>query len=146
MTKSILLVDDDPDILIIFKKILEEEGYTVYTAKNIEKAKAIVKEHEVQLVIMDYFLQGINGVQIAEALKKIDEKLQIIFLTGYTPVLDAVDGLGFDVYKVFLKPITIEELLSAIRSIYAEENGLHQVYNPYTNVVSGNVGGQQPHL
>ena len=140
MSRGILLVDDDPDVLYTLKNILELEGYTVYTEDNTDKAKATVKEHEIQLAIIDYVLPGTNGDQVAEALKKIDEKLQIIFLSGYGPVFDAVDG-EFDVYRVFLKPVDIESLLSTIRSMFAEENDSHQFHNPYTNIVSDNIGG-----
>ena len=145
MSGGILLVDDDPDVIATFRTILEDEGYTVYTVNNVDKAKAIVTEHEVQLAIIDYFLHGIKGDPVAKALKKIDEKLQIIFLSGYCSVFDTVDGLEFDVYRVFLKPVDIEELLSTIKSIYTDP---HQFHNPYTNIITGNDGGpqQQQHL
>jgi DNA-binding NtrC family response regulator len=107
MKKGILLVDDYQDILNIFKKILIEEGYKIYTRTNAEQAKMIVNEQEVNLVIMDYFLKNTNGVHLAEALKKIDENLQIVFLTGYHPILDTVESLGFRVERVLLKPVDI---------------------------------------
>lgn len=136
MSKVILLVDDDRDLLAIFKNILEEEGYTVYTGYNVEQAKAIIKEHEVKLVVTDYFLQGTNGVHIAEALKKIDENLQIVFLTGYHPILDTVGSLGFKVDKVLLKPINIEDLLREIRTLLAMDDDF-QAPIPHEAIVSG---------
>jgi len=135
MEKGILLVDDDPEILSIFKNILEEEGYTAYTGNNVEEARKIIKEHGVHLVIMDYFLQEINGVQIAEALKNLDEGFKIVFLSGYHPVLDAVNGLGFDVDRVLLKPVKIEDLLWEIRCLFSEDLSPSMV--PSTNVLTG---------
>ena len=134
MPKSILLVDDDHNILSIFKKILEEEGYTVYTGYNAEQAKAIVKEHEVHLVIMDYYLQNTNGLQLTEALKKIDENLQIIFLTGYHPILDTVEDIRFRVERVLFKPIDIKDLLCEVRRLLGMDEGYRQAPIPYENM------------
>lgn len=97
----------------------------------------MVEEHGVKLVVMDYILEDMYGVKVAEALKKIDENLQIIFLTGYYPCFDAVDELKLDVYKVFFKPVKVEELLSEIRSIFSEDYISHQVSIPYSNIVLG---------
>ena len=137
MKKGILLVDDDQDILAIFKKILKEEGYTVYTGCSSEQAKTMINEHEVNLVIMDYFLKKTNGVQLAEALKKIDEKLQIVFLTGYHPILDTVEGLGFQVERVLLKPVDIKDLLREIRNVFAKDSEAHRAPIPIETIVSG---------
>jgi DNA-binding response OmpR family regulator len=123
MEKGILLVDDDEDILIILKKILEEEGYTTHIAHNIEKAKSLIEDHEVHLVIMDYFIQGIDGIETAEALINLDDGLKIVFLSGYHPVLDAVYGLGFKVDRVLLKPVEVERLLWEVRCLFSEYEG-----------------------
>ena len=144
MSGGILLVDDDPDVLMVLKIILENEGYTVYTVDNLEKAKAIGTEYNIRLAIIDFILPGCHGKQVARALKEIDEKLKIIFLSGHEDVFEAVNDLEFDVYRVFIKPENIGELLSAIRAIFLEENSLHNFHDTYTNIANDNVGGQQP--
>lgn len=58
-----------------------------------------------------------HGKQVARSLKEIDEKLQIIFLSGHEDIFEAAKDLKVDVYRVFIKPENIDELLSAIRSI-----------------------------
>jgi DNA-binding NtrC family response regulator len=100
MSGGILLVDDDPDALIVLKIILEGEGYTVYTVNNLDQVKAIVIEHKICLTIIDFILPGCHGKQVARALKEIDEKLQIIFLSGHEDVFEAVNDFEFDVYSV----------------------------------------------
>lgn len=146
MSGGILLVDDDPDALIVLKIILEGEGYTIYTVNNLDQVKAIVIEYKICLAIIDFILLGCHGKQVAKALKEIDEKLQIIFLSGHEDVFEAANDLKFNVYRVFIKPENIDELLSAIRSICIEENSRHKFHNSHTNIVKGNVGGQLPHL
>ena len=126
MQRSILLVDDDPDVLVSIRAVLETEGYTVYTANNSDQARVIISENDVHLVIMDYILPDYSGDQIVKTLKKIDEKLNIIFLSGFLHVIKAVEDLEFDVYRVFLKPVDPEVLLSAMRSLFAENMDPHQ--------------------
>lgn len=135
MSRSILLVDDDPDILFTLGMVLKTEGYTVYTEENIEKAKEIVTEQRVQLVIIDYVLPDLFGDKVAGILKNVDERLQFIFLSGYSAVYEAVENLKFSVLRVFLKPVDIEALLSAIKNMYAKGNDHYQLQNPYTNLV-----------
>ena len=131
MQGSILLVDDDVDVLASIKAILETEDYEVYTACNADQAKVIIMENEVYLVIMDYILPELTGDQIVKDLKQIDENLNIIFLSGFPQVYHAVEALEFDVQRVFLKPVNPESLLSAIRDVYAEQIDPHQFVDPH---------------
>ncbi len=126
MQASILLVDDDVDVLASIKMILETGDHKVYTACNAEQAKVIVKENEVHIVIMDYILPEQTGDQIVKDLKNIKEELNIIFLSGFPQVYRAVEKLGFTVNRVFLKPVNPESLLSEIRKIYRESIAPHQ--------------------
>lgn len=115
---GILLVDDDPDLLDVFRMILEDEGYTVYTENTVDKAKAIAVEHEIQLAVIDCVLPDIHRDQVAKTLKKIDEKLNIIFLSGYTQVFEEGAGFEYDDCRVFHKPVDPEVLLSTIGSLF----------------------------
>lgn len=67
-----------------------------------------------------------DGAQNVKDLKKINEKLEIILLSGYYAVFEVVESHGLDVYRVFLKPVDCEILLSTIRSMYAEQMDTHQ--------------------
>jgi DNA-binding response OmpR family regulator len=116
----------------------------VYTANNLEKAKAMVTEYNIRLAIIDFMLPGCHGKQVARALKEINDKLTIIFLSGHEDIFEAVNDLEFDVYRVFIKPENIGELLSAIRAIFVEEDIHQYLHDTNTKVVNGNVGGQQP--
>ena len=118
MPGSILLIDDDIDTLTVFKAILDIEGYTVYTAENLDEAIATVKRHEIDLAIIDFVFPGCRGDLMARVLKLINEKLEIIFLSGHESVFEAVGRLDFPVYETFMKPENIDELLLTIRGIF----------------------------
>lgn len=120
MQRGILLVDDDVDVLESIKMVLRSEDYTVYTAINLDQARVIMLESDIHLVIMDYILGECTGDQLIRGLKEIDEDFSVIFLSGWPQVIKAVEGLEFEVDRVFLKPVDPEILLSAIRSIFTE--------------------------
>jgi DNA-binding NtrC family response regulator len=141
MQVSILLVDDDVDVLASIKMILETEDYKVYTACNAEQAKLLVKENEVHVVIMDYILPEQTGDRIVKDLKNMKEDLNIIFLSGFPQVYRAVEKLGFEVNRVFLKPVNPDSLLSEIRKIYGESIAPHQPLDMYHNLYETRSGG-----
>lgn len=88
----------------------------------------------VRLVIMSLVFPDRDGAQNVKDLKKIDEKLEIILLSGYRDVFEVVEGRGLDVYRVFLKPVDCEVLLSTIRSMYVEQMGPHQFVDSHQKV------------
>jgi DNA-binding response OmpR family regulator len=138
MQGSVLLVDDDVDVLASIRAILETEDYEVYTACDADQAKVVIMENEVHIVIMDYILPEFTGDQIVKDLKQIDENLNIIFLSGFPQVYHAVEALEFDVHRVFLKPVNPELLLTAIRNIYAEQIDPHQFVDSHQVVYEPN--------
>jgi DNA-binding response OmpR family regulator len=138
MQGSVLLVDDDVDVLASIRAILETEDYEVYTACDADQAKVVIMENEVHIVIMDYILPELTGDQIVKDLKQIDENLNIIFLSGFPQVYHAVEALEFDVHRVFLKPVNPELLLTAIRNIYAEQIDPHQFVDSHQVVYEPN--------
>ena len=122
-TGPILLVDDDQEIISSFRSILEDEGYVVYSANDADEAENIMRDNEIQLAIMDYVLPKIRGDKLAESLNAINQKLKIIFVSGYLEVLDAINRLDCGVCGVFLKPVNPEILLTRVRSL--ETDPLH---------------------
>ncbi|MCW4049751.1 MAG: response regulator [Candidatus Bathyarchaeota archaeon] len=114
---SILIVDDDEDILYFFKLILEDEGYYVETASTgyeaIEKAKA----KKFNLALLDYIMHDIIGEQVAVQLSQIDKTTKIIFITGYSQIKDKLFPRELAIRDVLLKPITDEELLLAVKTV-----------------------------
>jgi DNA-binding response OmpR family regulator len=120
LTDRILLVDDDQEITCVFKSILEDEGYVVYSANDADEAEKIMRDNEIQLAIMDYVLPKTRGDKLAETLTAINQKLKIIFVSGYLEVLNDIHSLDCGVCGVFLKPVNPGSLLSQVKSLEAE--------------------------
>ena len=129
----ILLVDDDQEIICSFRSILEDEGYVVYSANDADEAVKVMRDNEVQFAILDYVLPKTRGDKLAETLKAINQKLNIIFVSGYLEVLEATNKIDCGVCGVFLKPVSPEMLLTRIRSL--ETDPLHAEQLLYSYMV-----------
>ncbi len=113
---SILILDDDVDILTLFRMILEKKGYNVVTVSSGREAIKMVKEKKFQVALLDIVLPDIRGDTVAKKIKKIDEGITIIFITGYTKFKDCIKALDIGIHEILLKPISNDELLSTIES------------------------------
>lgn len=114
--RSVLIVDDDEDILDIFEMTLLEGGYTVETALTGTEALAKAKDLKFDVAILDIVLPDLRGDKLALKLKKGDGDVNIIFVTGYANMQDCINSLNIGVSDILLKPIGEEELLQAVES------------------------------
>lgn len=120
--ETIVFVDDESDIVSVRKRMLESLGYTVYAAHGGEQALALVQKYrdEVDIVISDYTMPGMTGLQLATQLQKIGLKIPIILCTGYSDVVTLEKARGIGINKVLIKPLNINKLASAIREVLRE--------------------------
>ena len=113
---SILIVDDDEDILDLYRETLEYRGYRVETSRTGLDAIEKAKKNKYQITLLDVVLPDISGEKVAEKLKKIDESMEIIFITGYSLFQACIDATNIGICDILLKPITEEELLLAVEN------------------------------
>lgn len=113
---SVLIVDDDEDILDLFRMTLEYEGYSVETVRTGSEAIEKAKDNRYQIALLDIVLPDIRGDEVAKELRKIDESMEIIFITGYSQFQSCIDATDLGITEILLKPITDEELLLAVNS------------------------------
>ena len=114
-----MIVDDDEDILYLFKVLLEENGYTVGTAATGYEALEKAETNRYDLVLLDYKLTDAYGGVIADELKQMNESLQIIYITGYS--LDGKVPRSESVREVLVKPIPENVLLRAVSEAVASQ-------------------------
>jgi CheY-like chemotaxis protein len=104
---TVLVVDDDPNLLELAANILAEPGYTVLTAPDGYQAIRVIADRHVDLMIADLLMPGINGRELASQAKVMRPNLHVIFITGFANGVS--DG------RVLQKPLRAAELLRAIR-------------------------------
>ena len=122
MKKRILLVDDDPDILKVNRILLEREGYDVLTATDGEEALDLVKQGEVDLMVLDIMMPGVDGFEVCQRLKEDDESFQIpvLMLTAKTELADKILGYFVGAADYLSKPYDKAVLLGKIRNLLGE--------------------------
>ncbi|NLU51755.1 MAG: response regulator transcription factor [Clostridiaceae bacterium] len=110
---NILIADDEDDIRNLIKISLEENGYTVLTAKNGKEAWDIISAENVHLAILDVMMPVMDGFNL---LRKIREysTLPVIFLTARAEEMDKVLGLGLGADDYLAKPFSIAELVARV--------------------------------
>ena len=117
---TILVVDDDFYIREIFKELLAKEGHLAYTASTGEAAIELVKEHLPDLVVMDVFLPGMNGIDTFRAIREIEPKIPVIILTAFGTTENAIEATKLGAFDYVLKPFQIPDMLALIeRAIQA---------------------------
>ncbi len=120
MTKrKILVVDDEPNILLSLEYILEQEGYEVYVARDGEEALAMAEQVGPDLILLDVAMPRKDGYEVCRALREHVrfQTVKIVMLTAKGQPLERKKGLevGADVYVT--KPFSAEDLLDKIRSV-----------------------------
>lgn len=108
---SILIVDDEPNYLIILSELLREEGFEVFTAADGKAGLAVVREVDLDLVITDMQMPGIDGLQLLQFIKEINQELPVIMITAYAEVEKAVATMQAGAYNYLAKPFSNDELL-----------------------------------
>lgn len=119
MTKTILIIEDDADILNLIDWHLRGEGYHTLTSENGTEGLEMAVEQQPDVIILDLMLPGMDGLEICKTLKRNEatEPISIIMLTAKGEEVDRIVGfeLGADDYIV--KPFSPRELLLRIRAI-----------------------------
>jgi len=110
----ILIVDDEPNAIKVLSAILVNEGYDVCDATDAKSAIRSVSKNDIDLVITDIKMPGMNGMQLFEYLHKTYPDIPIIFLTAYGTIEDAVDALTIGSYYYFIKPPDYSKLRTIV--------------------------------
>ncbi|MBU0967529.1 MAG: sigma-54 dependent transcriptional regulator [Proteobacteria bacterium] len=111
---TILVVDDEPNYLIILTEILRDEGFEVFAAENGEKALEIVRSTDLDLVLTDMQMPVMGGMELLRQIKTINRNLPVIMLTAYGEVDKAVVAMQDGAFNYLTKPFKNDELIANI--------------------------------
>ena len=115
---SILYIEDDEIMALKLKSILEKIFYEVIIAKNGQEAYSIFNDaHKIDLIISDINMPKMDGLQFLEKVRKIDENIPFIFLTGRNESTKMLRAIELSITNYLLKPIDLDKLLLAIDKI-----------------------------
>ena len=116
MSKKILVVDDEPNIVDILRFNLQREGYEVVAAYDGQEGLDKARSEGPDLILLDVMLPLMDGFQVCEELRKTDRRTPIIMLTAREEERDRVMGLELGADDYVVKPFSVRELLARVRT------------------------------
>ena len=117
--QSVLVVEDEEDIMEVIRFNLEKEGYEVHQALSGEKALQVIENNLPSLVLLDLMLPGINGLDLCRIFKQNDrtKAIPVIMLTAKSEDADIVAGLEMGAEDYITKPFSPRVLVARVRTI-----------------------------
>ncbi|WP_151703496.1 response regulator transcription factor [Nitrincola alkalilacustris] len=121
MTK-VLVVDDEPNILLSLEFLMEQAGFDVFTADDGETALEVIDRERPDLVLLDISLPGISGFDVLEKIRSSDDfkKLQVIMLTAHGREVEREKGLALGADDYITKPFSTQALVNKVRNLLNE--------------------------
>ncbi len=124
--KRILIVDDENDIVYLFALILEDQGYLVDTYTDPTRALAEFKPNYYDMMILDYRMAGLNGLELYQRIRAIDKSARAMLLTAGHEQLDLDENHKWFL-RVLGKPIPATTLLKEVAFVLIQTNSLPNI-------------------
>ncbi len=121
---SILIVDDDKNVLEVLEARLVSAGFNTYRAENGRTALRLLKENQIDLMISDMKMPGMSGMEVLTKARTVQPGLPIIFLTAYGTIPDAVKAVKAGAVDYLAKPFDGRELVFKLRKVLEESPGM----------------------
>lgn len=119
MHNSLLIVDDEPNVLKSLKRLLLDTDYRIFTAESGEEGLKVFEENEINVVISDYRMPGMNGVEFLSRVKEKSPDTIRLILSGYADAVAIVDAINEgQIYRYITKPWNDQELLTTIMNTF----------------------------
>ncbi len=126
----ILVVEDNRFVRKFILRVLRPEGYRIFDAACGEEAVQLFKEKkgEIDLLVTDIMMPGMNGRELAETLKSMHEDIKVLFMSGYTGEILIDKGILQPGDSVITKPVLASELRERVRGCFAIRNRIIERY------------------
>jgi two-component system response regulator MprA len=112
----VLVVDDDPHMLSMMRRVLEVDGYTVAVADEGDAALDLLRREPIDLLILDVMLPGSNGFEVCRTVRR-ENTVPVLMLTARDEAIDKVTGLDCGADDYVVKPFNPDELLARVRAL-----------------------------
>ena len=113
--ETILIVDDEKNYLLVLEALLGPQGYEIITTNNAHDALLSIQEADLDLVITDMKMPGMNGMELLEQCKKTKPELPVIIMTAYGTIEMAVEAMKKHAYDYITKPFQNEQLKLTVK-------------------------------
>jgi two-component system nitrogen regulation response regulator NtrX len=118
----VMIVDDEEGIREALSGIFEDEGYDTVTAASGEEAVPLAKEVNPDIILLDIWLTGMDGLQTLQALREFSRDLPVIIVSGHASIELAVKATKIGAYDILEKPLSMEKVLLAVYRAIEKRN------------------------
>ncbi len=127
--KTILIVDDERNIVELLRLYLEKEGFAVVSARDGPTALELVERHDPDLVVLDLMLPGMDGLDVTRELRRMGET-PIVMLTARGDDIDRIVGLEIGADDYIVKPFNPRELVARVKAVLRRTDGAARGIRP----------------
>ena len=120
MKHRIMIIDDEKIVGDMAKISLEQDGYEVESFLNAAPALERLKEEKFDVVVTDFKMKGIDGLEVLRIVKSLYPDVKVIMITAFANLDVAIEALRGEVHDFFPKPVKIKELKESIRKALAK--------------------------
>ena len=123
MPKKILIVDDEPNIIVPLEFLMEQNNYKVKVAENGEEALELTATFEPDLILLDIMLPGMDGYEVCQKIRMNPKykTIKIIFLSAMARTIDIAKGMGLDADDYITKPFSNSYVVDRINELLKDD-------------------------
>ncbi len=121
----LLVVDDEPSILLAFRRAFQDTSVEVRTAESAEEGLALARQQQPDVVILDIQLPDMTGLEVLRKLRELDARSPVIFITGKSTTDTAIEAMKLGAYEYLLKPLELAHLRQVIDRALAISRLMH---------------------
>ncbi len=121
MIRKILIVDDEPNIVMTLEYAFKKKGYEVFIARDGSEAMEILKHNVPDMVLLDIMMPQVDGYQTLEWIRENEElkNVKVIFLTAKNKSTDVEKGMNLGVNKYMTKPFSVKKIVNEVTEMLA---------------------------
>jgi two-component system, OmpR family, alkaline phosphatase synthesis response regulator PhoP len=124
MSKKILIVDDEPSIIVPLEFLMEQNNYEVKVADTGEKALDLIENFDADLILLDIMLPGIDGYEVCQKIRTNPKfkTIKIVFLSAMARTIDIAKGMGLTADDYITKPFSNSFVVDRVNELLKEGN------------------------
>lgn len=114
---NILIVDDELGSRVTLEDILEDKGFDIFSVDSGPKAISVVEKENIDIILMDYKMPGMNGLEVFQKIRATNPNLKVIFITAYYDEQSLQTEKSDQILGICHKPVNIPELINLIEGV-----------------------------
>ena len=121
--ERVLIVDDEKNIVTSLQEILNDEGYEIVTAEDGLDALEIVQSEPPDLVLLDIWIPGMDGIEVLQAIKTYHPEIEVLVMSGHGTIDTAVKATKLGAYDFIEKPFSLDQLVLSVEKALKQRKG-----------------------